>query len=71
MQKIKNANLLVLERVVCYFSGSAVYRGGDGKFGDEIINPELCTHAIYTFIGLNIDGTVKINDPEIEVNQGI
>jgi hypothetical protein len=71
MQKIKNAILMVTERVVCYISGSAFYRGGDGKFGEHIIHPEVCTHAIYTFIGLNVDGTVTINDPEIEEIQGI
>lgn len=59
------------ERVVCYYSSWAVYRTGNGKFGVENIDPKLCTHAIYAFIGLNVDGTVKINDPWNDIDLGI
>jgi chitinase len=58
------------ERVVCYFSSWAVYRSGNGKFGVDNIDPKLCTHAIYAFIGLNEDATVKINDEWNDITLG-
>ncbi|XP_059479029.1 acidic mammalian chitinase-like [Neocloeon triangulifer] len=52
------------KRVVCYFSSWATYRSGDGKFEAENIDPFLCTHAIYAFVGVNAhDATVRIIDP--------
>ncbi|CAB3366625.1 Hypothetical predicted protein [Cloeon dipterum] len=50
------------KRVVCYFSSWATYRNGDGKFQAENIDPFLCTHVIYSFVGVNTDGSVRILD---------
>ncbi|XP_059479270.1 acidic mammalian chitinase-like [Neocloeon triangulifer] len=50
------------KRVVCYFSSWASYRNGDGKFEAENIDPFLCTHVVYAFVGTNPDGTVRILD---------
>ncbi|XP_065336266.1 acidic mammalian chitinase-like [Cloeon dipterum] len=50
------------KRVVCYYSSWATYRAGDGKFEPENIDPFLCTHAIYAFVGTNPDGTVRLID---------
>ncbi|XP_014219820.1 probable chitinase 10 [Copidosoma floridanum] len=50
-------------KVVCYFGSWAVYRPGRGKFDIDKIDPHLCTHLVYTFVGLNEDGSVRILDP--------
>ncbi|XP_063982354.1 chitinase-like protein 3 [Diachasmimorpha longicaudata] len=51
------------EKVVyCYFGSWAVYRPGKGEFQIENINPSLCTHLVYTFVGLE-GVNVKVLDP--------
>ncbi|XP_059488988.1 acidic mammalian chitinase-like [Neocloeon triangulifer] len=50
------------KKVVCYYSSWANYRTGNGQFNATNIDPFLCTHLIYAFIGANTDGTVKILD---------
>lgn len=50
-------------KVVCYFGSWAVYRPGAGKYDISYIDPTLCTHMIYTFVGLGQDDTVKVLDP--------
>ncbi|XP_037072206.1 chitotriosidase-1-like [Pollicipes pollicipes] len=51
-------------KVVCYYGSWAVYRPGDGRFDVEDIDPLLCTHAIYTFAGLDAaTHTIKSLDP--------
>lgn len=53
--------------VVCYVSTWAVYRPDSGKFSIENIDPNLCTHLVYAFAGLDKDtftikstGTIQI-----------
>ena len=41
--------------LVCYYGSWAAYRPGDGKFLATDIDPHLCTHLVYSFIGLNRD----------------
>jgi len=55
---------------VCYFSSWAVYRNGDGKFEASNIDPFLCSHIIYGFIGTNPDGSVKLLDSWNDINLG-
>jgi len=50
-------------KVVCYFEAWAVYRPGNGKHDVEDIDPNLCTHHIYTFAGLKGDHTIYSLDP--------
>lgn len=50
------------EKIVCYYSSWAVYRPGDGKIEINDIDPRLCTHLIYSFIGINADGSIRIMD---------
>lgn len=40
--------------VVCYISTWAVYRPSHGSFALENIDPNLCTHVVYAFAGLNV-----------------
>ncbi|XP_001600140.2 chitinase-3-like protein 1 [Nasonia vitripennis] len=51
------------KKIVCYFGSWAVYRPGNGEISIENeIDASLCTHLIYTFVGLNADGTINILD---------
>ncbi|KAF4532928.1 hypothetical protein B566_EDAN015640 [Ephemera danica] len=59
---------IVTENVVCYYSSWATYRPGNGKFDVETIDPFLCTHVIYAFVGLNWDGTVRVMDTWNEID---
>ena len=40
-----------------------MYRYGNGKFEIPFIDPNLCTHLVYTFTGLSSDGVIKSIDP--------
>ncbi|GAB0094588.1 Probable chitinase 2 [Sergentomyia squamirostris] len=50
--------------VVCYIGTWATYRPGFGSFTLDHVDPNLCTHVIYAFSGLDtdIDG-IKALDP--------
>ncbi|KAF2899378.1 hypothetical protein ILUMI_06797 [Ignelater luminosus] len=77
MQVIKFAIITILlsfevvsaitDKVVCYYGSWSVYRNSKGKFTIEDIDPNLCTHAIYTFVGINLDGSIRIMDEYNEV----
>lgn len=60
----------MIGRVVCYYGSWAVYRPGDGKFPVESIDPHKCTHAVYGFVGINADGTIRILDSWNEIDLG-
>ncbi|KAJ8933790.1 hypothetical protein NQ318_017066 [Aromia moschata] len=40
--------------VVCYMGSWSVYRPNRGSFTIEHLNPNLCTHLIYSFAGLDV-----------------
>lgn len=51
--------------VVCYAGTKSVYRPDKGKFDIEDIDPNLCTHLIYAFAGLDATtDTIKSLDPK-------
>jgi chitinase len=50
------------EKVVfCYYGSWATYRPGIAQFDVEHINSSLCTHIVYTFLGLQ-DGVIASLD---------
>jgi chitinase len=59
--------------VFCYYGSWATYRTGIAKFDVEHINASLCTHIIYTFMGLR-DGVIvsldEYNDYEENWGKG-
>ncbi|XP_060532607.1 chitotriosidase-1-like [Cylas formicarius] len=59
------------KNIFCYFESWTVYRPGNGKYDVDNIDPNLCTHIAFTFIGLNYDGTISILDPWESNNDGL
>ncbi|KPJ14879.1 putative chitinase 2 [Papilio machaon] len=56
-----------LELVLCYYGTWATYRPSLGKFDVENIDPNLCTHLVYSFVGINTQGTVISLDPYLDL----
>lgn len=54
--------IIYAENVIGYFGSWSNYRPGDGNFKVEDIDASLYTHIIYSFFGLNSDGTIKSLD---------
>lgn len=63
-----NANGQSHDKVVaCYIASWAAYRPMNGSFTANDIDPQLCTHIIYTFAGLNNETfTIHSMDPYLD-----
>jgi chitinase len=49
--------------VFCYYGSWATYRTGVAQFDVENIDATLCTHLVYTFMGLE-NGVIVSLDPD-------
>ncbi|KAJ3653198.1 hypothetical protein Zmor_012462 [Zophobas morio] len=58
------------DKVVCYHGIWSAYRRGNGRFTVEDIDPTLCTHLIYSFVGITDDGSVRHLEENLDINQG-
>ncbi|XP_049812389.1 chitinase-3-like protein 1 isoform X1 [Schistocerca nitens] len=58
------------KKVVCYHGSWSAYRNGNGRFEIEYIKPELCTHMIYSFVGITSAGEVRILDEWLDLASG-
>lgn len=59
------------KKVVCYWASWSFYRTGAGAHKVSNINPAHCTHYVYTFTGLDIDGKITSLDTNLDLtNQG-
>jgi chitinase len=58
-QEVQQGNKML----VCYYGSWSVYRPGNGLFNVEDIDPSVCTHIIYGFVGLTVDGVMEVLDP--------
>lgn len=57
------------KKIVCYVGTWSVYRPGSGSFNIEHIEPSLCTHLMYAFFGIKEDGTIRIIDPYLDLEE--
>ncbi|XP_015584800.1 chitotriosidase-1 [Cephus cinctus] len=48
--------------MMCYFGSWATNRPGKGNFQVSDIEPNLCTHYIYAFVGLTANGDIRVLD---------
>lgn len=55
------------EKLICYYGTWSTYRSSNGKFDVENIDPYLCTHLIYSFVGITESGGVRIMDPYLDL----
>lgn len=58
------------DKVICYLGSWANYRPGNGAFKIQDIDPKLCTHLIYAFVGIKPDGGIRILDDNLDNKLG-
>ncbi|XP_037027541.1 probable chitinase 2 [Bradysia coprophila] len=56
--------------VICYWGSWSIYRPGLGNFKIEHIDLEYCTHFVYTFAGINLNGVIDSLDYHNDINLG-
>ncbi|XP_055849978.1 probable chitinase 2 [Episyrphus balteatus] len=56
--------------IFCYWASWAAYRPGNGHHNIKDINPEHCSHVIFTFAGLDIKGEITSLNPDVDLKGG-
>lgn len=64
--------IFISEKLICYHGTWSTYRHSNGKFDVDNIDPTICTHLIYSFVGITETGDVRVLDPylDLEDNYG-
>ncbi|KAG5866780.1 hypothetical protein JTB14_015364 [Gonioctena quinquepunctata] len=64
--------LAATDKIVCYHGTWSKYRTGNGAFAVSNIDPTLCTHLIYSFVGLSTanNGSVVSLDSYLDITLG-
>lgn len=65
-----NVIVLNLDKIVCYHGTWANYRPGNCRFTVENIDPFLCTHVVYGFVGVKADGSIRLIDSRFDIYFG-
>ncbi|XP_042348390.1 acidic mammalian chitinase-like [Plectropomus leopardus] len=60
------ASLATSSKLVCYFTNWSKNRANEGEFTISDIDPNLCTHLIYAFSGINYANEVDPNEAGYE-----
>ncbi|XP_078034878.1 endochitinase-like [Augochlora pura] len=56
-------------KIICYYEGWAKDNPGQGKFPITSLDVKLCTHVIYSFVGVKSSGEFKLLDDESDLPQ--
>ncbi|XP_045468782.1 acidic mammalian chitinase-like [Harmonia axyridis] len=56
--------------VLCYYGSWGASRPGNGSIYSRDIPAELCTHIFYAFLGLHENGTLKIANYSLDIEEG-
>lgn len=67
--KLNTPTNFFAERIVCYYGAWSTYRHGNGAFNVKDIDPNLCTHYVYSFFGLTTSGTVRFVDSYLDLEE--
>lgn len=61
---------LLGKKVICYFSGWAIYRKDPMKFDTGHVDANMCTHVLYAFAGLDSSSNEIISlDPKRDIEE--
>lgn len=55
------------EIVACYYQSWAEELAPEERFYIENIDVDLCTHIIYSFVGLGADASIRLLDPKLDL----
>lgn len=55
--------------MVCYWGTWATYRTGNGNFDVTNIDPNVCTHIIYSFFGATAVGDITYLDAYLDLEE--
>lgn len=56
--------------VICYWGSWSIYRLGLGNYKIDHIDLHYCTHFVYTFAGINLNGVIDSLDYHNDINLG-
>ncbi|KAL3289216.1 hypothetical protein HHI36_003650 [Cryptolaemus montrouzieri] len=56
--------------VYCYYASWAADRPGDSKVAADDLDPMLCTHIFYAFLGLQDDGSLTFLNKTLDIDGG-